>query len=606
MSLFGSSELEFLLKLCASTHPTPWFPKAHSEAFAEDKEGFGEVVEFALLEKLISRDKGSNETGPGLMLTPLGRRLLDDPDYARRLHEGRPFEKNSSGAIVRASLRRTSRPYLTQLLVVANLALFAWGAFLARHHAPVLQGYLFGFIKGNEALVVQEVWHRIGAATAVDIIQGEWWRLMSLCFVHAGLLHLGMNMLTLYLSGAFVEHTWGRLRYFIIYMISGWGGSCLGLAWTPRSDVGNQFQVITHLGASGAICGVLAAGGVWILLNGRHLPREIARRGRGQLVTVIVLMVISSLLPGVSAWGHLGGAIAGTITALLLHLNRFAPRYLAWPALLALIPLPLLGVGVIRHQRMKNPDWFRAEAKAFRSQFTRQSIEQDLQKTDSDFRRLTFPLLGMNPTRRPPQKVEEALESLQTNQEQLTGLKLRIEGAGPYYAPDVLELRQQIVDRIDVWIKLIEKAIAKLEKGQGKRADAEEQEFEKEYLPRIAELARAGNRAFALYAAPLLKLDAAKRNPFAVRQAVRILRETERPLVLLAEDLNNMGPAKNEAVEEARKVGKDYLDALANLLGASGQGLAKGTLWTAKEQKQWEQQRQRAMELRKKWAELVS
>ena len=80
--------------------------------------------------------------------------------------------------------------------------------------------------------------------------QGEWWRLITTAFLHGSLIHLGMNMLMLWIVGAPVEQAIGRGRFLALYVISGLAGSAGALLLSP--------DAIT-VGASGAIYGVLGA-----------------------------------------------------------------------------------------------------------------------------------------------------------------------------------------------------------------------------------------------------------------------------------------------------------------------------------------------------------
>ena len=141
---------------------------------------------------------------------------------------------------------------------------------------------------------------------------------------------------------------WGRLRYLIIYALSGLDGSCLGLAMRPAA---------ASAGASGALCGVVAAAAVWWLCNGRCLPRALARELRINMLINGVLITLISLMPGVGGWGHLGGALAGAAAALALQAQRFARPPWRWAAPLALLALPWLGYAVIERQRATDPAW---------------------------------------------------------------------------------------------------------------------------------------------------------------------------------------------------------------------------------------------------------
>src|SRR5262249_50516557 len=226
-------------------------------------------------------------------------------------------------------------------------AVFAYGAYLAYGVPKLLQAYLIGFTTNiGVALRLQETLHTIGSVSGSDLLRGEWWRLLTSCFVHAGLLHLGLNMFALRSIGAFVEQTWGRWRFLVIYFLSGWGGSCLAMAYAPKPPT---------VGASGALFGLFATVIVGLLLYGKHLPPGMRRRAwRGVLINVVLLALLSwGLRSYLSHWGHLGGALAGALTALVLHVQRFGPPGVRWLALAALAPLPWAGLVVIDRARAR-------------------------------------------------------------------------------------------------------------------------------------------------------------------------------------------------------------------------------------------------------------
>jgi len=140
---------------------------------------------------------------------------------------------------------------------------------------------------------------------AAGVSHGEWWRLMTAAFLHYGPLHLALNMFSLYFAGSILEQVIGRWRYLLLYLISGIFGSAGALFHTPGSATA---------GASGAIFGVL--GGLLVL----------ERRGNiatgGQVLGLIVLnLIFTFAVPGVSVGGHVGGLIAGVL--LMLAFVRF-------------------------------------------------------------------------------------------------------------------------------------------------------------------------------------------------------------------------------------------------------------------------------------------
>lgn len=138
---------------------------------------------------------------------------------------------------------------------------------------------------------------------------GEWWRIGTAAFLHVGLVHLVMNMLALLVFGSELERELGRRRYAALYALSALGGAvAIQLLGDPRVPVA---------GASTAIYGLLGALGVFMVARRQDL--------RG-LLTLLVINVLISFLPGVSLLGHLGGLVAGAATAGLLLWTRRRPR----------------------------------------------------------------------------------------------------------------------------------------------------------------------------------------------------------------------------------------------------------------------------------------
>ena len=127
---------------------------------------------------------------------------------------------------------------------------------------------------------------------------GEWYRLVTSGFVHAGLLHLAMNLLLLYRLGETLEPALGRVRFSILYFASLLTGSFGALLLSP-----NAFTV----GASGAVYGLLGALAVGLRSRGVSVWQS----GIGSLL--VVNLLITFLVPGISIGGHLGGLVGGAL-----------------------------------------------------------------------------------------------------------------------------------------------------------------------------------------------------------------------------------------------------------------------------------------------------
>ncbi len=299
---------EAVLRMCAAAWPKPWYPRAYAQAAGVRQDQLYYYLENLWLDGLVEKAEGTPETGPGLTLTPAGREVLDDPAALERLKQGRAVKPGEQGSMVREAIRLRTRPVATIGLIAVNVVAFLYTIYLAFKMGIVADFIgLSPFGGGNPQVAV--VIAQAGGIDGADWLNGQWWRLLTSCFIHIGALHILANMYALYCVGGEVERWWGPVRYLVIYLFAGLGGSVLALALAPTGVMA---------GASGAICGVLGAAAVWVLCNGRHLPRSVAGQFRRNLLINAVLLIFISMLPGVSWQGHLGGAVIGAAVALVM------------------------------------------------------------------------------------------------------------------------------------------------------------------------------------------------------------------------------------------------------------------------------------------------
>jgi hypothetical protein len=142
--------------------------------------------------------------------------------------------------------------------------------------------------------------------------------------------------------GPLAELLWGRWRLLVIYLFAGLGGSCLAMALYPMDPVTGALPLLA--GASGAICGVLIALLTWLMLYREYLPPPVATDLLRRLGWAVILTAGVSIIPEVSWQGHLGGAIAGFVTGVLLNALRFGERRQKWAAAVGLVTIPLVCV----------------------------------------------------------------------------------------------------------------------------------------------------------------------------------------------------------------------------------------------------------------------
>ena len=154
------------------------------------------------------------------------------------------------------------------------------------------------------------------------ISNGEWYRLVSSGFLHYGLIHVGMNMFLLWQLGQLLEPALGRGRFALLYFAAMFGGSAGALALSPNALTG---------GASGAVFGLMAAAAVGLQQRGVN-PMKTGIGG-----TLILNLLITFTIPGISIGGHVGGALMGAAVgyAMLEPRRNRTASWVAWTAPIA-------------------------------------------------------------------------------------------------------------------------------------------------------------------------------------------------------------------------------------------------------------------------------
>lgn len=178
------------------------------------------------------------------------------------------------------------------------------------------------------------------------VYQGEWWRLVTGAFMHAGVVHLGMNMLLLWFLAQEMEQPLGRMQFAGTYAVSVMGGSLGVMLLSPVSPT---------LGASGGVFGLMGAL-VVLQIRARQNPWN---SGIGGLVLLNVLFTFA--VPGISAGGHIGGLLAGGLAGAVVEpipWGRADPRMRS--IVLVLIAV-LLGVAAVLTAHWLVPDAWEQE-----------------------------------------------------------------------------------------------------------------------------------------------------------------------------------------------------------------------------------------------------
>ena len=158
------------------------------------------------------------------------------------------------------------------------------------------------------------------------VSEGEWYRLVTGGFLHAGFLHIALNMAALFIVGRVLEPGIGTPRFVALYAASLLAGAFGALALTHPYE--------PTVGASGAIFGIFAATAV--IARGRGMNAIASEIG----FLIVINLVFTFSVPGISIGGHLGGLVGGAICAAAIvagDRGKLGPRRL--PAELTVMAL---------------------------------------------------------------------------------------------------------------------------------------------------------------------------------------------------------------------------------------------------------------------------
>lgn len=147
---------------------------------------------------------------------------------------------------------------------------------------------------------------QLGAMQGFVVADGDYWRLLTAAFLHAGILHIAFNMYALYIFGPFVERALGTARFVAAYLTMAIASSVF-VYWLTAPQ-------IATIGASGAVFGLFGLALVLLI------------RARQDVRTLLVLLAINAVisLQGNISWqGHLGGFVTGILLGLAF---AYAPR----------------------------------------------------------------------------------------------------------------------------------------------------------------------------------------------------------------------------------------------------------------------------------------
>jgi rhomboid protease GluP len=189
------------------------------------------------------------------------------------------------------------RPWITMGIIAINVILYVVTAYLSYFYA---QGSIFD---SDTTVLIY-----LGAKVNELIAEGQYFRLISCMFLHGGILHLAVNMYSLFAIGPMVEKVYGKTKYITIYFVAGICSSIFSY----------KFSTGVSIGASGAIFGLLGAVLVFAIKSKGKTGNAFIKN---ILSVIFVNILIGMTLPNIDNFAHVGGLLGGMAISFLVTLR---------------------------------------------------------------------------------------------------------------------------------------------------------------------------------------------------------------------------------------------------------------------------------------------
>jgi membrane associated rhomboid family serine protease len=265
---------------------------------------------------------------------PVGHQCPECVAEARR-----EYRKGPGRQIAVANIRSTG---VTVVLLVLMGIGYVWELVVAGGPGSLFQGPDSGTLIDAGALVPFS-----GGSfqqPTGGLVGGQWWRLLSSIFLHAGVIHLALNAYVLWIFGLTIEREVGRLPMLGVFLATGIFAGATSFAFAPG------FRVA--VGASGAIFGLV---GAFVAYNYRRRHQVLAQaRLRAATSMLLINLIIGFSIPVIDWRAHLGGLVAGAVAGFAVDPGRppASRRAFAVGGLLLIVigavALVLLRIGQIR------------------------------------------------------------------------------------------------------------------------------------------------------------------------------------------------------------------------------------------------------------------
>jgi rhomboid protease GluP len=227
----------------------PWFPSQHAAESGTDRDSLDEPLSQLRVAGLIRIATWVRLVGQGYVLTPTGEKALatggeippvgqspeplcnesftaipDDQPMPLELQSNPVLEEETNWLPI-----DPRPPVVVPVLLIANVAWYFVGLVAAIKSSHPFWTFIWS---GDP-----DIAHRFGSVAGADLLRGEWWRLLTSCFIHGNFVHLVVILFALAMIGPLAELVWGRWRFAVIYLLSGLAGSSLAMILHPQDAI---------------------------------------------------------------------------------------------------------------------------------------------------------------------------------------------------------------------------------------------------------------------------------------------------------------------------------------------------------------------------------
>lgn len=187
---------------------------------------------------------------------------------------------------------KMKKPYITYALIALNVFIYLFSVFFLDYNVVLDNFCLYG-----------------------DLVRsGDYYRLITSIFLHGDIFHLAFNCYALYVIGIQLESYLGKIKYLLIYLISGIFGSFLSITLSSNPSIG----------ASGAVFGLMGS----LLYFGYHYRVYLGTVIKSQIIPLIAInLLYGFMVTGIDNFAHIGGLIGGFITTTALGIKYKSTKF---------------------------------------------------------------------------------------------------------------------------------------------------------------------------------------------------------------------------------------------------------------------------------------